>query len=139
MSAPPRPQFTGLSSATSANGTARNGATLVLDFASPLGLLVLATSTITTSSVVATFKMQVSNDETTWYDLKLPSNTSNVATAAGTGVEVVTTLALTVPPSAFAAKFFRCVATLSGATTDPADLTEVTYQYIPQGYVQALL
>lgn len=139
MSAPPRPQFTGLSSATSPNGTAREGATLVLDFASPLGLLVLATSDITTASVIATFKMQVSNDETTWYDLKLPNNAANVATAAGTGAPVVTTLALSVPPSAFAAKFFRVVATLSGASTDPADLTAVVYQYIPQGYVQALL
>lgn len=133
MASPQRSQFTGLSLATSANGTVRNGATLNLDFSAPGALLVLASSEITTSSVAATFAMQVSNDGTTWYDVKLPSNTSNVATAAGTGAPVATTLALTVPSGVYAAKLFRCNAVLAGAATAAADKTSVVYQYVPQG------
>lgn len=138
MSSPQRPQYTGLSLATSANGSARNGASLPVDFTAPGALLVLAYSTITTASVVATFKMQASNDGTTWYDVKLVNNASNVDTAAGTGVAVETFLALDVPTSVYAAKLFRVVATLSGAATAAADKTSVTYQYVPQGKLVGL-
>lgn len=137
MASPPRPQYTGLSLATSANGTTRNGATLLMDFAAPGGLLILAHSEITTASVAATFTIQVSNDTTTWYDVKLNNNAANVATAAGTGSNVETNLALTVPPAVYAAKYIRCNAVLAGASTAAADKTSVTYQYVPQGKLSA--
>ena len=133
MASPQRSQFVGLSLATSANGSARTGATLNIDFSAPGALLVLATSEITTSLVAATFTMQVSNDGTTWYDVKLPNNAAAVAPAAGTGSPVTTNLALTVPASVYAAKLFRCNAVLAGAVTVSADKTSVTYQYVPQG------
>lgn len=128
-----RTSAVGLAAATSANGTARNGASLATDLVHPDQLVMECTSAITTSSVVATFAVQVSMDATTWYTLKLPNNAANVATAAGTGVEVVTTLALTVPSGYQAYKFVRGVATLSGAATAGADTTTVTYRYIQMG------
>lgn len=124
---------TGLASATSDNGTARNGAALDTGKVEPGTLIALCTSTITTSSVIATFKLQGSLDASTWYDLKLPNNAANVATAAGTGSPVTTTLALGAPPGTSALKYFRVVATLSGATTDPADVTAVTYRHLKWG------
>ena len=133
MSSPPRPSLAGLSLATSANGTTREGASLVLDFTAPGGLIVLAHSEITTASVAATFTPQVSMDGTTWYDVKLPNNAAAVATAAGTGVAVNTNLALTVPDGVYGARLFRCNAVLAGAATAAADKTSVTYQYVPQG------
>ena len=133
MASPQRPQFVGLTLLTSLNGTTRSGATLQMDFSAPGALIVLATSEITTSSVAATFTMQVSNDGSTWYDVKLPNNAAAVATAAGTGSAVTTNLALTVPASVYAAKLFRCNAVRAGAATASADKTSVTYQYVPQG------
>lgn len=123
----------GLASATGANGVARNGATLDQSKVEPGTLLALCVSTITTSSVVATFKPQVSQDASTWYDVKLPNNAANVATAAGTGSPVTTNLALAIPASVAAAKYFRVVSTLSGATTDPADVSAVDYRWLRWG------
>lgn len=139
MSSPPRSSIAALSLATSANGTAREGTSLVLDFSAPAGLVVLAHSEITTSSVIATFVLQVSVDGTTWYDLKLPNNAANVATAAGTGSNVETNIALSVPPGVYGARLFRCKATLSGAATAAADKTSVTYMYVPQGKLSACI
>lgn len=137
MASPPRPQLTGLTLAQSTNGTVRTGATLLMDFTAPGGLLILARSEITTASVAATFTLQVSNDTTTWYDVKLPNNAAAVATAAGTGSAVVTTLALTVPEGVYAAKYLRCNAVLAGAGTVSVDKTSVVYQYVPQGKLSA--
>jgi len=128
MSIYKRFNIAGLASATSANGTEREGATLALDRVGNGGLSVLAVSAITTASVVATFKPQVSLDGTTWYDVKLPNNASNVSTAAGTGSAVTTRLALAIPEGGlFGWAYFRCNATLSGAATAGADTTQVSY------------
>lgn len=137
MASPPRSQLAGLSLATSANGTTREGASLLMDFTAPGGLLILAHSEITTASVAATFTIQASNDASTWYDVKLPNNAAAVATAAGTGAPVSTNLALTVPEGVYAAKYIRCNAVLAGAATAAADKTSVTYQYVPQGKLSA--
>lgn len=123
----------GLASATSANGTARNGATLDLSRVEPGTLVAVCQSSITTSSVVCTFKAQVSFDASTWYDLKSINNAANVATAAGTGSNVDTLLALEIPASASGWKFFRMVATLSGAATAAPDVTVVTYRWLKWG------
>ena len=138
MASPPRNQLTGLSLLTSTVNTVRTGATLLMDFTAPGGLIVLAHSEITTASVVATFNIQVSNDASTWYAVKLNNNAANVATAAGTGSNVETNLALTVPPAVYAMKFIRCNATLSGASTNTVDKTSVTYVYVPQGKLSAM-
>lgn len=128
-----RTTATGLAAATSANGTARNGANLSTDLFHPGTLAMACTADITTSSVVATFKVQVSNDGTNWFDLKLLPSIAEVTTAAGTGSAVQTYRALCVPREAQAFMLVRGVATLSGAATASADTTAITYQYVDMG------
>lgn len=111
-----------LASATSANGTARNGATLPLNFVHPGTLCLQVSVTIVTGSVVATIKHQVSQDGTTWYDLHNAENVAYVTIAA------TATVALAAPTATSAFKFYRAVATLSGASTASGDLTAVTYR-----------
>lgn len=124
-----------LASATSANGTARNGTALTTELVHPGMLSALCVGSIDTSSVIATYKIQVSLDNTTFHDLKLPNNAANVATAAGTGSTVAHSFVLEVPLCVHTFPYFRVVATLSGAATAAADVTAVTYRYIQPGGV----
>lgn len=117
---------TGLASATSSNGSTRSGATMPVAIAEPGSISVQCDLTIVTGSVVGTFTPQVSMDGTTWYDVKLPSNTAIVTTAA------TATLCITVP-NVSGWRFFRCNALLSGAATAAGDLTAVTYRYLRYG------
>jgi hypothetical protein len=117
---------TALASATSANGTAREGATLALGTVHPGTLSVACDITIVTGSVVNTTKCQVSMDETTWYDLKSSSNVAAVTTTA------TATLAMQAD-NVSGWKFFRAVMTLSGASTAAGDLTAATYRYLKYG------
>ena len=119
-----------LAAATSANGTERTATTpFSASKAHPGSIVAMCVSAITTSSVVATFKPQVSNDGSTWFDLKLPNNASNVSSAAGTGSPVTSRFALDCS-AASSFKFFRCNATLSGAATAGADQTTVDVAYL---------
>jgi hypothetical protein len=113
---------TGLASATSANGAARNGTAISLATTAAGSLSIAASATIVTGSVVATFKPQVSLDNSTWYDVKLSNNAANV-TLAATGDLALQLMDLS------GWKFFRVVATLSGAATAAGDLTSVSYVY----------
>lgn len=110
----------GLASATSANGVARNGTALPLELIAAGSLSVACTATIVTSSVVATFRPQVSNDNSTWYDVRLSNSAALVTVAASAS------LALQMADLS-GWKFFRMVATLSGAATAAGDLTQVDY------------
>ena len=110
----------GLASATSANGVARNGTSVSLATMAAGSLSIAAQATIVTSSVVATFKPQVSLDNSTWFDVKLSNNAANVTLAASGS------LALQLGDLS-GWKFFRIVATLSGASTAAGDLTQVNY------------
>ena len=134
-----RTSVEGLALATSANGTTRNGANLSVEQVALQSLVMECTSKITTSSVVATFVAQGSVDGTTWFDLKSLENPSAVTTAAGTGTEVVTTLALIVPANASAYPLVRCNAKLSGASTAAADKTQVTYRFVQPGGLQQVM
>lgn len=119
-----------LASATSANGTERTATTSFSTIkANPGSIVAICTCSITTASVVATFKPQVSLDNSTWFDLKLPNNASNVASAAGTGAPVTSRFALDCP-GASSFPYFRCNATLSGAATAGADVSEVSVRYL---------
>lgn len=121
------PGFVGLAAATSANGSARNGAALSMNQVSPGSLAIECLVTIVTGSVVATFNVQVSMDGTTWFDLKATNNASNV-TVSATG-----NVALQVSDAASAYTYLRCVATLSGASTAAGDTTAVNYRYLKAG------
>jgi hypothetical protein len=116
-----------LASATSANGTARNGATFNSDIGHPGTLILDCSATIVTGSVVAAFKLQGSIDGTTWVDIK---NLENVATVT---LSATGTVALLVPTAAYSFQQLRAVATLSGASTAAGDITVITYRYVPRG------
>lgn len=123
----------GLALATSANGTARNGASFALNLTEPGMVAARCESRITTASVVCTFKWQVSRDNTTFYDVKDPPQTAVVTTAAGTGSEVITYWAVELPRAFHTFAYCRLVATLSGAATAAADKTQVDYDFIMPG------
>ena len=126
--------ITTLASLTSANGTAREGAVLSTQQVAIGSLVIECTSAITTSSVLATFKAQGSVDGSTWFDLFLGTGVPvSHATAAGTGSPVTTTRALIVPDAAHAYPLVRGVVTLSGATTDRADVTTLSYRFVQPG------
>ena len=126
--------YSALTSATSLNGTARNGNAFTTEFASPGTIAVVCSASITTSSVLATFKLQVSADGSMYYDLSGgTSSPITFATAGGTGTEVTTTKVLTFDIAAHAFQFCRVVATLSGAGTNLADVTQATMFYVPAG------
>ncbi len=116
-----------LASATSANGTPRNGTTQPTNGMQPGQLVLDCSATIVTGSVVATFKTQVSMDDSTWVDLKTMNNASPV-TLTATG-----TVALVVDHAAQTFRFVRAVATLSGAATAAGDLTAVTTRWLQFG------
>jgi len=118
----------GLASATSANGTARNGASLALNQVEPGTLICECVATIVTGSVVATFQPQVSTDGSTWVDLTTQTNT------AITTVTATATRAIPISVQVAAYAYFRMVATLSGAATAGGDLTAVTYRWVRFGY-----
>lgn len=118
---------TALASATSSNGTARNGATFALPLAERGSLSVQCDITIVTGSVVCTTTPQVSMDGTTWYDVKLANNAATVTTAA------TATIAIQLADLS-GWRFFRVVMTLSGAATAAGDLTAATYRFVRFGY-----
>jgi hypothetical protein len=112
----------GLASDTSMNGVARNGTSISIATVAAGSLSIAAQATIVTSSVVATFRPQVSLDNTNWYDVRLSNSAALVTVAASAS------LALQLADLS-GWKFFRVVATLSGAATAAGDLTKVDYVY----------
>lgn len=123
-----RANETALASATSANGTARNGATLTMQkVALGTPLAAHCTITIVTGSVVCTVKWQYSFDNSTFYDLKDMNN------AAQTTVTATTTLGIQAPSGLSNFPYGRVVMTLSGAATAAGDLTQASYYYLRFG------
>lgn len=127
--------FVSLASATSANGTARNGTAFATNLIHPGCVLMECVGTITTASVVATYKLQASVDNTNWVDVKSINNAAAVTIAGGGGSPLAHAVALEVPSGVMAYQYLRGVATLSGASTDPADLTSVKFRYVQPGGV----
>lgn len=116
-------QVTALASATSANGTARNGASLPLNLVHPGSLSLQVTVTIVTGSVVATVRHYVSMDNSTFYEMRDEMGTAPVTITA------TDTRAFPVPMAVLGWKFYRCSATLSGAATAAGDLTAVVMRH----------
>lgn len=123
-------QLASLASQTSLNGTARNGTAVTLNGVHPGTLSALCVGSTKTSSVVATYKWQVSMDNSTFYDLKPMNNAASVTTASGTGSDVAYSFVLDCPISASGWKYARPVATLSGAGTAAEDVTSVTVRWL---------
>jgi len=114
-----------LASATSANGTARNGATLFMDGIMPGTLVADDSITIVTGSVVCTTKWQGSADNSTWVDVRDPNSVAPSTEAA------TATRAPAAPLGLWGFQYGRVVMTLSGASTAAGDLTASTYRYRP--------
>ena len=118
-----------LALATSAQDARRESAWVSTDrfgHRVPLGALLLCRAVLSTASVVATFTVEVTDDQSTVYQLKPLNNPAIVATAAA----VTTEIAIPIPPEATAARYVRVVAVLSGAGTNPADQTSVVLKNI---------
>lgn len=123
---------------TSANGTARNGASLSVEQVALGSLVIECTAAITTVDVLATFKVQGSVNGTTWYDLQVGAGIAvSTATAVGTGAPVSTTRAVIVPAAAHSYPLVRGVATLSGAATVAADVTTMSYRFVQPGGLES--
>jgi hypothetical protein len=120
-------QAVGLASATSANGTPREGTAIATVAIQPGSLLMECTGTIVTGSVVATFDVEGSMDNTTFYPIRAANNAALV-TLTATGKR-----SLPLPEAAHVYPFVRAVATLSGAATAAGDLTLVTFRYHKHG------
>lgn len=126
--------YVALATLNTTNGTARYGTALTTEFAAPGTIAVVCTADVKTSSVLATFKLQVSVDGTTFVDLSGgTSSPITFATASGTGTTVTTTKVLSFDIAAHAFVQCRVVATLSGASTNIEDTTAATMYYVPFG------
>lgn len=125
----PITSLTVLAVLTSLNGVQRSGTTIQTNAVDPLSCVFLCTSAVTTSLVVATFKLQGTFDGTNYFDI----TGATWSSAAGTGSAVTTRQSLSVPNGVHGFKGIRCVATLSGASTVGADTTLVVVNYNPMG------
>lgn len=113
-----------LAAATSVQNAVRNGVTIPLETIAAGSLCVACTSVLNTASVVATYTAQVSNDNSTWFDVR-PSNMAgivDVAAASGTTTRCLQFSDLS------GWKFFRVNAVLSGAAVS-GDTTAARYVY----------
>jgi hypothetical protein len=119
----------GLASATSANGTKRNGASLLTTNIAVGTLAVDVSTTIVTGSVVNTITFEVSHDDATWLPLRGLENT------APTTITTTAERSIVVPSAVFAYKHVRVCCTLSGAATAAGDLTAATYRFVRDGHV----
>ena len=119
-----------LASATSAQDADRNGAALPTNTVEAGSLAVHLAVTISTGSVVATLRHQVADDTTNWYDLRGQNNPASVTITA------TKTVKIDVPQSFIRYRFYRCVATLSGASTGSSDLTLANYEFLQFGEME---
>lgn len=112
---------------TSANGVARESSIVNITDTTKGTISFACSCALVTPSVTATFKLQVSDDTVTWYDVKAPNNASNVALTASGAV------ALPLAGEYAGWGFVRAVATLAGAATAVGDTTTVGVRYVPFG------
>ena len=118
-----------LALATSAQDARRESAWVSTDrfgHRTPLGAMAACHAELSTGGVVATFSVEVSDDQATVFQLKPLNNPAIVATPAA----VTTDIAIPIPAEATAMRFVRVVAVLSGAGTNPADQTSVILKNI---------
>jgi hypothetical protein len=114
-----------------AAGTVVAGNTIILDKVEPGSTVVARVEMlVNTTSLTMAPSWQVSTDNSTWLNLKPMNNAANVATAAGTGSDVTTTVGL-VLGGPFPFRYARAVITTAGATAHAtADKLAVSYNYV---------
>ncbi len=84
-----------------------------------------------TTSITLTGKFQVSDDNSTWYDLAGDAqNPANVALATGTaGADATVSKVLPVPSAVLGWKYVRPVITNAGATGAAVDTYAMTFKF----------
>jgi hypothetical protein len=91
-------------------------------------LSALVSATAATATLTVTFKWQVSNDKSTWYDLMNGSqNAASVVFATGTAA--IKTAVLPAPDAIFGWKYARVALVTGVATGASGDLYSMGYAY----------
>jgi hypothetical protein len=86
-----------------------------------------------TSNITQTPSWQVSADNSTWVDFKGVNNPAQVATAGGTGSQVVTTIVLEGPPSLSGWRYVRAITTTAvgvGDGSTSGDAYTISYSWL---------
>lgn len=78
---------------------------------------------------------QVSSDNSTWYDVKLPNGAASVVAVTGTGSNVSKTLVVEAPGAVHGWQYARCsVVSRVASASDSNDQYNVSYNYLKRGY-----
>lgn len=96
-------------------------------------LSAVLTVTAATASITLTPNWQVSNDDTTFYDIaNAPDVPAALPIATGTSAEL--SKVVPAPAAVHAYQFARCQLTVGGATGTASDLYSIGYSYrVPRG------
>ncbi len=121
-------QVTGQVAAAGASGTVFAGPTLDMSKVQPGTLMARCLLTIATGSLTMTPSWQVSDDASTWENVKTMNNAANVLAAA------TVTLQLEGPMCLSGKKYARAVATGLSATATTGDFTNFSYSYLTPEY-----
>lgn len=84
---------------------------------------------LTTTSLALTGKWQVSEDATTWYDVKTANAAANVALATGSGSLATYRFAVSAPEAVLGWRYARYHITSSGGTGGGAGVDDVRISY----------
>lgn len=122
-------QDTGDVAAAGVAGTVFAGPTLLMSKVQPGTLSARIKGTIATGSLTFTPSWQVSNDGSTWENLKMMNNAANVAFSA------TTTMHLEGPACLSSHRYVRAVLTGAGATATTGDFTRFSYDYLLNDFI----
>lgn len=113
-------------------GTTTAGTALAVNSVQPGSLSLFCNVLAETNTLTITVKMQVSQDNSTWYDLAGDAqNPANVALATGTaGADSATTRVLPVPTSVQSWAWIRPAVVNGVATGASADTYAFTWYYV---------
>lgn len=109
---------------------AQNATTLVTRKLQMNTLSARAAVTVATNSLTVTPKWEVSDDQSTYYAVKNPSNAAWTVLATGNGTGATTNHVLTAPSAVYGWRFCRVALTPAAATGTSADVATVTYNYV---------
>jgi len=122
---------TGDLTAAPVTGTTTGGTALATAGIENGTLSCLFTLDAETTSITLTGKFQVSDDNSTWYNLAGDAqNPANVAIATGTaGADATVDMVLPVPPAALGWKYVRAAIVNAGATGAAGDTYAMTFHF----------
>jgi hypothetical protein len=119
---------TGQTAAAGAAGTVFAGTAIDMSRIEPGSLMARCVATIATASLTMTPSWQVSDDNSTWENVKVANNAANVALSA------TATVHLEGPTCLSGKKWARAVMTGAAATATTGDFTRFSYSYLVADY-----